>query len=103
MAKRRRRDDDRPGGAAADPSTLWTVVSQMEFGRIWSARLALSLLALLVAILRRGAVATAILAGVLLTSLALTGHARDYPGGLGLVHVAADAAHLLAAAHGWVA
>src|SRR5260221_7752683 len=35
--------------AAFDPSTLWTIISQMDFGRVWAARLVLALVAALVA------------------------------------------------------
>jgi putative copper resistance protein D len=60
-------------------------------------RLLLSLLAIAVAASLRRGMAVTVLAGALLASVALTGHAREETGFIGLVHTAADAAHLLAA------
>lgn len=94
------------GGWAAmlDP-TLWaTVLSETDFGRVWSARLlmAVALIALgLVAWLRPPRLLARLgagLAGGLVATVALTGHAQIEEGTPGLIHRLADAAHLLAAA-----
>jgi putative copper resistance protein D len=82
---------------ALDPATLWTVTSEMDFGRVWAVRLLLSLVAIAAAAALRPGATVAILAGALVASVALTGHAREETGLVGLLHTAADAAHLLAA------
>ncbi len=85
---------------AVDPQVLIAVVQATDFGPIWLARLAL-IAALLAAMLfrrdrRRDWIATA-LAALVLASLAGTGHSRTTEGWNGAVHIAADAAHLIAA------
>lgn len=86
------------GSAALDPGVLWQVLSGTAFGLGLAVRLVLTT-ALLIAIglkarpslqLALGAAATA--------SMALTGHAAGGEGAAGLVHQAADALHMLAAA-----
>jgi putative copper resistance protein D len=89
-------------GDAADavsPAAIWTVVSEMAFGRIWAARMVLALV-ILVAVLasdgrRRGLIAG--LTGGLLASIALTGHAQAQAGAARIVHILADGLHLIAA------
>jgi len=86
---------------AADPTVLATVVEATDFGVLWLGRL--GLLAALVAIVllnrrgKPGALAITALAGLALASLAATGHARTTEGWNGMLHILADAAHLLAA------
>jgi copper resistance protein D len=87
------------GGAAAalDPSTLSMVVGGMGFGQVWAARMAI-LLAVVAASFgrpRHGLILS--LAGLYLTGIALTGHTQVEEGGARIIHVAADAVHLLAA------
>jgi putative copper resistance protein D len=83
--------------AAYDPSAIATVVREMEFGKIWVARLALSGLALGLVLARPGSRLIPLLAGGLLASVALTGHAQMEEGADRLIHMAADGLHLLAA------
>lgn len=88
-------------GAAVDPQILATAVSDTEFGRVWIVRilLAIGVLALLVRPRPARDRWLLILSGLLLASVALTGHSA-LPGGLpGVLHRVADAAHLIAA--GW--
>jgi putative copper resistance protein D len=69
--------------------------------KVWVARLALGVV-LLALILGRSSEhwTTALLAGMLLASLALVGHTKTSDGALWVGHVSADGAHLLAAALG---
>jgi putative copper resistance protein D len=93
------------GFASIWDAMLWSaVVQDTGFGRVWSVRLVMALLlvALSVAVWRwpgqaptRAAI---LLAGGLVATVALTGHAAVGEGAPGLVHRAADAAHMLAAA-----
>ncbi|WP_296817955.1 copper homeostasis membrane protein CopD [Brevundimonas sp.] len=83
---------------------LWAVVLvETDFGRVWIARLLLALVLLLVsvALARRESrplrIAGSIVAALLVASVALTGHAASLEGNAGLLHRAADAAHILAA------
>jgi putative copper resistance protein D len=82
-----------------DPGTLSAVAFDTAFGRLWLARLALA--ALLAAALafwpRRRFGAVAFIAGLLLASLALTGHAAMQTGLAGALQRANHAVHLLAA------
>jgi putative copper resistance protein D len=89
-------------GNAADavrPAALWTVVSEMPFGAIWAARMVLTLVTLGAVLVGgerlRGPVAG--LAGALLASIALTGHAQAEAGSARTLHILADGLHLLAA------
>lgn len=83
---------------------LWAVVLvETDFGRVWIARLLLAAVLLLISLALARAdnrplriVGTAI-AGLLVASVALTGHAASLEGNAGLLHRAADAAHILAA------
>jgi putative copper resistance protein D len=86
-------------GAATDPSMLLVVLTDTAFGHAWLARLALAA-ALVVAIAlpqRVGWASIAVLAGLLLASLALVGHATMRTGLEGLLQRANHAVHLLAA------
>jgi putative copper resistance protein D len=86
--------------AAIDPSALWTALTQTPFGPLWAARFALAVLILTLLarpIGPRWRLAPALLCGVLLASLALTGHAQSEDGIWRLAHETADALHLLAA------
>jgi copper resistance protein D len=88
----------------ADHEVLWTVLTETTFGGVWMARMLLAVLIVGVTAVRpfwmglagRDLV-TAFLAAVLLASVAGTGHAQIEEGWMNLVHVASDAAHLLAA------
>lgn len=79
---------------AASPLMLWSVIRDMEFGRLAAARTALAALALGLALRRGGHVALTLASGLLLASLAGAGHARLDPGA---IRPTADALHLLAA------
>ncbi|GAA3844098.1 copper homeostasis membrane protein CopD [[Pseudomonas] carboxydohydrogena] len=89
----------------ADAETLWTIVHDMSFGHVWALRMLLAVLTIGVAAsgLRSKVAAhhynwmMSLLTAVLLASLAGTGHAQIEEGRLGIIHVVADAAHLLAA------
>lgn len=87
--------------AAFDPAMLSAAVTDTVFGRVWLWRLALAALIVMLCLrdfAGRGTV-LAIASGLLLASIALTGHAV-MPGGVaGGVHQLADGVHLLAA--GW--
>jgi putative copper resistance protein D len=87
--------------AAFDPATLAGVLQDTGFGRIWAARLGLALVLAIWAFRRRMIPGRlfAGLAGLLLASVALTGHSRMQDGPAGILHIGADALHLLAA--GW--
>jgi putative copper resistance protein D len=88
---------------------LWTVLLQTGFGRAWLARLILACLlaaVLTVSFQRRGKTPLAnifavVLAGGFVGTLAFAGHAVGASGFEGVLHPAADFAHLVAAA-GWV-
>ncbi|NJC32613.1 putative copper resistance protein D [Sphingomonas jejuensis] len=93
------------GFASLSDATLWSaVVTETDFGRVWSVRLVMAALLIAVAVvtwrrpvraLRRTGL---LLAGGLVVTVALTGHATAQEGVAGLFHRTADAAHLLAAA-----
>lgn len=86
---------------ALNGETLDTVLAQTSFGRAWIVRFALAgaLGASLFVSRRRAALdaARAVLAAGLLASLAWAGHAAAERGTDRVVHLSADAAHLLAA------
>ena len=86
---------------AWDPQVLMTVLQATDFGPLWLGRLTLAALVLLMVLLSRSSErpdwVAPVLAGLLLASLAGTGHARASEGWSAAVHVLADAAHLLAA------
>jgi len=83
---------------AASPAAIWTVVSEMPFGRIWAARMVLVLVILGLIPAREGRPwgLIAALAGGLLASIALTGHAQAEAGTGRIVHMLADGLHLIA-------
>lgn len=89
---------------AFDTEAFWSVLSDTGFGRVWAARIVPMLLIVAmvwlsgVSLLSRGLVSLlAILAAVLLGSLAGVGHTQVHEGVPAIVHVASDAVHLLAA------
>jgi putative copper resistance protein D len=88
-------------GGAFDVTFLTTAVSDTQFGRVWIVRILLAIVILGVIVKPRPARdrSLLVLSGVLLASVALTGHSA-LPGGVpGILHQLADAAHLIAA--GW--
>ena len=94
-------------GAALDRSLWSAVLRDTDFGRVWVVRLLLSAALVAVAALAlRDTTAKLravglVLAGGLLATVALTGHAQLETEAPGLIHRTADAVHLLAAA-AWV-
>jgi putative copper resistance protein D len=88
----------------ADREVLWTVLNETTFGRVWTARLVLSII--MVGLFWKRVVSkfgprrdltTPVLAAVLLISLAGVGHSQIEEGIDGIIHVVSDAAHLIAA------
>lgn len=91
---------------ATDPGALWSMLTETPFGWAALARLSASAAALLILSVGPGfspAVRgmTAGLGAVAVASLAWSGHGAANEGALGLLHLAADVLHLLAAA-AWV-
>lgn len=89
---------------AFDPEALWSVLWDTSFGRVWVARLvpAFLIVAMVwssgVSIFRRRPITLLVFtAAVLLASLAGVGHTQVHEGVSAIVHVTADAVHLLAA------
>ena len=82
-----------------DGPALAAIVTQTSFGPVWLARLALALAAsLLIGLSPQGRrTVPGLLAGLLLASIALTGHTQIHDGPLRAAHVVSDAIHLLAA------
>ncbi|HLG89703.1 MAG TPA: copper resistance protein CopD, partial [Alphaproteobacteria bacterium] len=86
-----------------DPEVLRSALLETDFGQVWLARMALTLVLLLLSFFRFSAASRAgvglytVLSALLLASLALTGHAAAHKGPMGDVHRAAQAIHLLAA------
>lgn len=92
------------GGSFAsmlDRQVVSSAVTDTAFGRVWVLRLALSVAVLAISLQRHPSRSRVLVAssGVLLVSVALTGHSSMPGGWLGRLHQIADAAHLLAA--GW--
>ena len=88
-------------GGAVDVTFLASAVSDTQFGRVWIARILLTIVIVGVIVKPRPARdrSLLLLSGVLLASVALTGHSA-LPGGVpGVVHQLADVVHLIAA--GW--
>ena len=87
-------DDPR---AALDPATIGAVLTDTAFGQAWIAHLALAAAFLAAAVFARrdawGSIT--LLAGVMLASLALVGHAAMHTGAEGVLHRANHAVHLL--------
>lgn len=91
---------------ATDPGALWSMLTETPFGSAALARLSASAAGLLILSVRPGFSpgvrgVTAGLGAVAVASLAWSGHGAADEGSLGLVHLAADVLHLLAAA-AWV-
>jgi putative copper resistance protein D len=88
-------------GGAFDLSFLATAITDTQFGRVWIVRILLAIVILGVIVKPRPVRdrSLLVLSGLLLASIALTGHSA-LPGGVpGILHQLADAVHLLAA--GW--
>jgi copper resistance protein D len=90
--------------AAADWDSLRSVMRDTAFGHAWLVRLVLASLTVGLIGLRRnsagngrGRVLLALLTASLLASLAGVGHTQQSEGAGGIIHVGADALHLLAA------
>lgn len=87
----------------ADPEVVWTVVRDTTFGNLWTARMLLAAIIVGVTAMRSCSTAivshvtTSVLTAALLASLAGTGHSQIEEAWSSVVHVASDAAHLLAA------
>jgi putative copper resistance protein D len=91
-------------GSAADWEQLGSVLRDTDFGHTWIVRLGLSIVILGLAGVRsvrnpddHRDIFMPLLAGVLLVSLAATGHTQHEEGMSRLIHESADGAHLLAA------
>jgi putative copper resistance protein D len=86
-----------------DPGVVGTVIRDTSFGAVWTARTAVAALLVAATLLLPSRayvgrkLVTSFLAAGLLASLAAAGHAQMEEGWQGALHVAADAAHLLAA------
>ena len=87
-----------------DPEVVWAVMRDTGFGGVWMARMLLAVI--IVGVTAMGLFRTrtvnqdlimSVLAAALLASLAGAGHSQIEEGWAGVVHVASDAAHLLAA------
>lgn len=86
-----------PAAQALSLDTLGIVATQTLFGQVLSARLVLAGLLALVLLHGRARLAAGILAALVLATVALSGHAVADKGVDRVVHVCADALHLLAA------
>jgi len=98
---------NKPWHEAITDGTVWTVLARTQFGFAWQARLLLA--AALVACLlgqrkadagRAAAglkILASLLAGAYLGSLAFAGHGAEGPGFERIIHLTADALHLIAA------
>jgi putative copper resistance protein D len=83
---------------ALQADILWTIVTQTQFGHVALLRFVL-LSVLAVVLLRSGGFAFgATIAGLLLLTIAASGHASAEAGAPGVVHFVIDSAHLFAAA-----
>jgi putative copper resistance protein D len=82
--------------SALDRSTLSALLCDTEIGKAWLVRLALSLLLAEALLWRSAPIVRLALSGLLLASLALTGHANMDEGTRGVLHILNDALHLLA-------
>jgi putative copper resistance protein D len=88
----------------ADREVLWTVLNETTFGGVWTARMLLAILVLVVISRRFASTAgpqpdwiIPFVTAALLASLAGVGHSQIEKGVAGVIHVTSDAAHLLAA------
>lgn len=93
-------------GAAIDPAALLMVTRNTSFGHLWGLRLVLSAVAVALALAaiggangppRRSEILLLLIAGALLATLAGTGHTQIEEGSRVVIHIVADASHLLAA------
>jgi putative copper resistance protein D len=82
--------------SALDRGTLSALLCDTAMGKAWLVRLALSLLLAAALLWRSTPIARLALSGLLLASLALTGHANMDEGTRGVLHILNDALHLLA-------
>jgi putative copper resistance protein D len=82
--------------SAVDRSTLSALLFDTASGNAWLVRLALSLLLTAALLWRAASIVRLALSGLLLASLALTGHANMDEGTRGVLHILNDALHLLA-------
>jgi copper resistance protein D len=82
---------------ALHAATVWKVLFETSVGRAWQAQAVAAVLtgATLAAPSARRMGATALTSGLLLASLALTGHAAMHEGWLGVAHRLNDAVHVL--------
>lgn len=87
-----------------DREMLSTVLGDTSFGKVWIARLVLTIVTIVVIWNRfdsksgpRSSVIEPLLAATLLISLAGVGHSQVEEGTAGAIHIVSDAAHLLAA------
>jgi putative copper resistance protein D len=90
-------------GGATDPTVLQTVLLKTSFGQVWLWRvlLALAVAGLVFRARSELRLETVMLSGLLLASVALTGHAAMEQGLRGIGHRATDAIHLLSGGY-WV-
>ena len=86
-----------PLAQALSVDTLAIVATQTSFGQVWILRVALASVLALVLLGRGAGIAAAVLAAITLATIALSGHAIADKGMDRVVHVCADALHLLAA------
>jgi copper resistance protein D len=82
--------------SAVDRSTLSTILWDTAMGKAWLVRLALSLLLMAALPWWSASIVRSTLSGLLLASLALTGHADMDEGTRGVLHILNDALHVLA-------
>jgi putative copper resistance protein D len=82
--------------SAVDRSTLSTLLWDTAIGKAWLVRLALSLLLAAALSWRSASSLRLALSGLLLASIALTGHANMDEGTRGVLHILNDALHVLA-------
>jgi putative copper resistance protein D len=96
---------ERPVAAVLTGGVLPTVLASTRFGHVWIARLAVAAALALYLLRPRSderpfsvrAIVAALLAAALLGALALAGHGGATPEAAGIVHLASDAAHAIAA------
>ena len=82
--------------SALDRGTLSALLCDTAMGKAWLVRLALSLLLTGALLWRSTPIVRLALSGLLLASLALTGHANMDEGTRGVLHILNDALHVLA-------
>jgi putative copper resistance protein D len=82
--------------SAVDRSTLSALLWDTAIGKAWLVRLTLSLLLTAALLWRSASMVRLALSGLLLASLALTGHANMDEGTRGVLHILNDALHVLA-------